>query len=255
MTDVSQSTSGYGAPPDPQDSPSMKDKAAGTADAAKGAASDVAQTASDKAKDVVGEAKRQARDLIGEAREQVGSQVGSQHQSLVTNLHSLADELSRMAGASEQQGLATELVGQASDRTRGAADWLGNRQPGDLLDEVRSFARRRPGTFLVGALVAGVAVGRLTRGAVAAHSDDSSGASSEETTVIPRDSLGYSAPPVHQGLPTEGGSAYGGVSTSEITPGMPSSDVAGGAAPTGTTPGSTLRPPQPPAPGPGLGSI
>jgi hypothetical protein len=254
MTDISQSTSGYGAlPSEQQDSPSMKDKATDTAGAAKGAAGDVAQTASDKAKDVVGEAKRQARDLVGEARDQVGSQVGDQHQNLVSNLHSLADELTKMAGASDQQGLAGEIVGQAGDRARTAADWLGNRQPGDLLDEVRSFARRRPGTFLVGALVAGVAVGRLTRGAVAAHTDDSSangtaGASldASETTVMPR-ATGYSAPPVHQGLPTEGGTAYGGASSSEITSGMPSPDIVPGMTP----PDTGLRPPEPPAPGVG----
>lgn len=278
MTDLSQPTPGYGTlPSDQQDSPSMKDKASDTADAAKGAAGDVAQTASEKAKDVADEAKRQARDLVGEARQQVGSQVGNQHQNLVTNLRSLADELSRMAAASDQQGLASDLVGQAGDRARGAADWLGGRQPGDLLDEVRSFARRRPGTFLVGALVAGVAVGRLTRGAVAAHSDDLSGAhqadqgsypaglATEQTTempaTIPPTAGGYGSPPAHQGLPTAGsGSTYGGASSSEITSGMPSSDVPPGGTVPGTVPatppGTTLRPPEPPAPaGPGTGSI
>ena len=46
----------------------------------------------------------------------------------------------------------------------GAASWLEQREPADLLDEVRNFARRRPGTFLIGAAVAGLAAGRLTRG-------------------------------------------------------------------------------------------
>ncbi len=82
-----------------------------------------------------------------------------------------------MAGSSEQNGVASDLVGQAADRTHGVADWLDGRQPEDLLDELRRLARRRPGAFLIGALAAGVVAGRLTRGAVAAHSDDSSGAS------------------------------------------------------------------------------
>jgi hypothetical protein len=34
-----------------------------------------------------------------------------------------------------------------------------------VLDDVRSFARRRPGVFLLGAGIAGFAVGRLVRGA------------------------------------------------------------------------------------------
>ena len=41
---------------------------------------------------------------------------------------------------------------------------LQNREPAELLDEVRSFARRKPGLFLLGAAAAGVVAGRLTRG-------------------------------------------------------------------------------------------
>jgi hypothetical protein len=242
MTELSQST-----PPGQQSDASMKDKAADTADAAKHAAGDVANTATDKAKDVVGEAQRQARNLVGEARDQVNDQVSSQHRNLVDNLRTLADEFGRMADASEQPGLASELVGQAGDRARTAAEWIGDRQPGDLLDEVRSFARRRPGTFVLGALVAGVAVGRLTRGVVAAHTDDGStdGASAASvdatTTQTLPSTTGYSAPPAHQGLPTESeGSVYGVAEPSEVTSGMPSAP---------TPPGTFPRDPEPPAPG------
>jgi hypothetical protein len=54
---------------------------------------------------------------------------------------------------------------------------LQNREPAQLLDEVRSFARRKPGTFLIGAALLGVAAGRLTRGIQAAHSDSGSSGS------------------------------------------------------------------------------
>jgi hypothetical protein len=60
--------------------------------------------------------------------------------------------------------VATEFARQAADRAHGAASWLEQREPADLLDEVRNFARRRPGAFLIGAAVAGLAAGRLTRG-------------------------------------------------------------------------------------------
>ena len=36
-----------------------------------------------------------------------------------------------------------------------------------VLDELRRFARRRPATFLIGAAIAGVVVGRLTRNLLA----------------------------------------------------------------------------------------
>jgi hypothetical protein len=154
----------------------VKDQAAEAANAGKEAAGQVAQTAVEHAQEVKDEAVRQARDLAGEARQQLSSQASQQHQALVSNLRSLGSELGSMTQSTQgQSGVATELVGQAKDRIDGLANWLEGREPGQLLDEARTFARRRPGTFLLGALAAGVVAGRLTRGVVASHtSDDSS---------------------------------------------------------------------------------
>lgn len=155
----------------------MKDKAGEAANQGKQAAGQVAQTAVEHAQEVKEEAVRQARDLAGEARQQVSSQVGQQHKALVSNLRSLGSELGSMTQSTQgQSGMATELVSQAKDRIDGLANWLDDREPGQLLDEAKHYARRRPGMFLVGALAAGVVAGRLTRGVVASHtSDDSSG--------------------------------------------------------------------------------
>jgi hypothetical protein len=138
------------------------------------AGSEVASTAAERAKDVAQETKRQARDLLGEAKQQLQNQAGAQHSSLVDNLRQLGSELESMADNSSQSGVATELVSQAHERVNSVADWLESRQPGDLLGEVRSYAQRRPGMFLLGAALAGVVAGRLTRGAVAAHRDQGS---------------------------------------------------------------------------------
>lgn len=180
-----------------ENSPSMSDKASSTVDAGKQAASDVASTAAEKAKDVALETKKQARDLLGEAKTQFSEQLGSQHSSLVDNLRSLAGELSNMSQGTniEGGGMATDLVGQAGDRVNGVAEWLGQRQPGDLVGELRTFARQRPGAFLVGAALAGVLAGRLTRGVVAARSDDSAGAADQYPATSPGDSFyQYEAP-------------------------------------------------------------
>ena len=151
---------------------SVKDKAAESTQAGKQAASDLASTASAQAQNVAGEAQKQARDLVGEARGQVRSQVSDQHRNAVSNLHSLGDELNSMS-ENGQGGVATDLVSRAAGQAHGVADWLDGREPEDILDEVRTFARRRPGAFLLGALAAGVVAGRLGRGTVAAHQDDS----------------------------------------------------------------------------------
>jgi hypothetical protein len=150
----------------------MKDKAADSAQAGKQAAGEVAQTATDKAKDVAQEAKTQARNVVGQAQDQLREQASNQHRNLVTNLRSLGDQLNSMADRSDESGPATDLVGEAGSRAHSVASWLDEREPGQLLDELRSFARRKPGVFLIGALAAGVVAGRLTRGVVAAHQDD-----------------------------------------------------------------------------------
>ena len=54
------------------------------------------------------------------------------------------------------------------------------REPGYLVDQVRAYARRRPGMFLLGAAVAGVVAGRLTTGVVAAHKDSSPSGSGQQ---------------------------------------------------------------------------
>jgi hypothetical protein len=175
-------TSGNG---DTSDS-SMKERAGDATQAAKQASSDVASTATDKAKDVAQEAKRQARDLAGEARDQLSGRMGEQQHNLISNVRSLAEELEAMArgeiSPSGSDGVAHELVSQAGDRARGLAEWLDGREPGELLDELRSFARRRPGTFLIGATLAGVVAGRLTRGVVASHTEDSSSGQAPSAT-------------------------------------------------------------------------
>lgn len=141
-----------------------RDEAAGVSQHAREAGGQVAQTATDQARQVVAETGQQARDLLGEAQGQARDQASVQQQKAAQQLHSVADELGQMADNGGQSGVATEFARQAANRAHSAASWLEQREPADLLDEVRNFARRRPGTFLIGAAVAGLAAGRLTRG-------------------------------------------------------------------------------------------
>jgi hypothetical protein len=81
-----------------------------------------------------------------------------------------------MRGEGQQDGVAAQVVQQVAGQARGLAAHLDDREPTELLEDVRRFARRRPGTFLLGALAAGIVVGRVTRGAKAAQDQPSSGA-------------------------------------------------------------------------------
>jgi len=141
-----------------------KEQAGEVADAARQAGGQVLDTVKVQAGEVTAEAGRQARQLLSEAQSELTEQAAATQQRAAAGLQSLADELRGMADASDQDGVATDAARQAADKASQVARWLEDRDPGTLLDEVRSFARRRPGTYLALAAGAGVLAGRLTRG-------------------------------------------------------------------------------------------
>jgi hypothetical protein len=185
---------------EPQSTPeAAKQEAAGVARAAAERGAQVGDTAGEQARRVASETARQARDLVREGRGQLVEQAKEGQRKAASSLHTLADQLRDMAEKNEGDGLVPEVVHQAAERTRGVATWLDEREPGALLDEVRAFARRRPGVFLAGAAFAGVLVGRLTRGAVAGN--DSSGDSTPESPARPAATPVPAAPPVPAAAP------------------------------------------------------
>ena len=154
-----------------------KNEATTVGQTAKEAGSQVASTAADQAKEVAGVTKRQAQDLLDQGRAQVREQASGQQQKAAQGLSSLAQELRGLANGTSQgaPGPAKDLLEQASGKVEEFSSWLQNREPADLLDEIRNFARRKPGTFLLGAAAAGILAGRMTRGVKDVHSDESGG--------------------------------------------------------------------------------
>lgn len=151
-----------------------KDQAKSVASDAKQSGQQVAETAKEQTREVASEASQQAKELYQQVRAEFGDQAATQHQRAASGLRTLGDELSSMAQGSEQSGVATDLAKQASDRVHTLAGWLETREPGDVLSEVTSFARRKPGTFLAAAAAVGFLGGRLTRGLAAESGDDDS---------------------------------------------------------------------------------
>ena len=156
----------------------------GTADVVKSQATDlshssiqtgkhVADVAREQASGVAVEAGRQGRDLLRQAQGQLEEQAAQGQQRLANQLLSLSDELRSMADASAQGGMAASLASQAASRARHAGQWLDDRKPSQVADEMQSFARRRPAVFLALAVGAGLVAGRLTRGLKDANSDNS----------------------------------------------------------------------------------
>ncbi len=146
-----------------QTADAARDEAAAVARQASDSAQSVAETARTEAAGVASEAKTNARELLQQASADLKDQAGVQQQKVADGLRSISHELESMASASDQPGVATDLVRQAADRSSAVAGWLDGRDPGSLLAEVKSFARERPGTFLMLAAGAGLLAGRLSR--------------------------------------------------------------------------------------------
>jgi hypothetical protein len=151
---------------------------------AKQAAQDVASTAAHEAGRTTREAKDQARQLLSQTRTELTDQAATQQIRAATGLRELAEQFGSLARTSDQDGMARSLVEDVSRRAGDAADWLDQRDPGTLLQEVRGVARRRPGTFLAVAAGLGVLAGRLSRSLAeeAGDSSEESGTGTETGT-------------------------------------------------------------------------
>lgn len=162
--------------------PGLRDEASNLASGAGSAGRRVADVTKDETRAVARETSQQARRLADEARRELRDQAAVQQTRVASGLHSVGGELSRMADASEEPGVATDVVRETGRRVDDVAQWLDQRDPGSLLQEVKSFARRRPGVFLAIAVGAGVVAGRLARALATPAEGDGQGASAARLT-------------------------------------------------------------------------
>ena len=186
----------------------------GLGDRAAQAGSHMADVTKSQAGRVASEAGQQAKSLMGQARAELTDQAGQQQERAAKGLRTMSEQLTSM-GDQADAGMAADLVREAAQRTGSLADWLQAREPGSLLQELKSFARRRPGMFITIAAVAGVAIGRVTRAAVT-NAKEPSGTGSDTTAAT------GAVPPVNRftepGLDTEysAGAEYSDVR--DVTP-------------------------------------
>lgn len=150
-----------------------KDSARHVADDTKQAGAAVADTAKAEARGVKDDAVREGRKLWNETSATLSTQASDQLNRAAGTVRTFTDDLGRMSrGEQPEQGLATDLAQQLTDRTGAVADWLETHEPADVLTEVQRFARRRPVAFLAIAAGIGFAAGRLTRSVAQNHTSD-----------------------------------------------------------------------------------
>lgn len=227
---------------DTQQSEAVTGKAREAAGTAADEGKHLAGVAQQEASRVAGEAATQVKSLVGEARTQVGDQVGEQtrdqRDKLVSTLGSIGDDLESMADNADGGGIAADLAREVAGHARSLTSYLDGKEPTELLEDVRDFARRRPGVFLLGALAAGVVAGRLARGVKDAPSAPSADRSPTTGFDAPTAAMPTTPPPTPPVTPSTPAPGLAAPPT-----GLPSDLEAGTATGTAPIPGYATQPP------------
>jgi hypothetical protein len=155
-------------------------------------ASQVAGAARDEARDVAGDVRAEAQAVASEAATQVHNVLDSTRSALRSQarqgterasgtLGDLGSQFRALAeGDREGAGEVGRYANEAGARLRSIADRLNSKGFDGVVDDVQSFARRRPGAFLAIAAASGFVAGRLFRGAAGASSSEASSAGAPE---------------------------------------------------------------------------
>ena len=209
-----QGETDYSATGDQSTKDAAKQEAAKVKDTAVDAGREVASTAKGEAVNVASEVKDQAVSLLSTATSEVKNQASTQQGRIASTLRGYADELQGIGQGSAPSGVIGDLVQQAASKGSEIAQWLEDREPADLLEELRRYARRRPVMFLALCGLAGVVAGRITRGAVAANtsvdSPSPARAYDDSTTVPTTGTLGYEQPAPTYGAYADAPAGYPG---------------------------------------------
>ncbi len=148
-----------------------KQAAGDVAEHAKGKAGDVAGSAKSEARSVAQDAKNQAADVLGTARSELRNQAADQAKTLSSTLGDIGRQLGDMAdNSNEPEAQVAQLTRSAADTLTQRAERIDREGIDGVVDDVKRFARNRPGAFLLGSVAAGFAIGRLAKHADLKHS-------------------------------------------------------------------------------------
>jgi hypothetical protein len=183
-------------------------------------ASELKDAAKEHAGAVVSEAKQQARSVLRNAQSELQKQAEQQAHRAGDGMRQASTQLQKMADAGEA-GVVTDLTRQLAGTLEHVSTRIGDGGLRAVGDDLRDFARRQPGLFLLGAGVAGFFVTRAVRAAGAA-------ANAPEDQGSPPSGNGISSPSPAVTSPSA-------VATGPLV-GAP----AGASGPAGGTPATTL---------------
>jgi len=132
---------------------------------AKGAVEREVETAKDKLNEAGERMRSTASDAVEKTKSAVSDQADKGKDAVAS---SMSDFASAVRKASDElghrdQSLAASLVREVAGGLEDASRSLHGQSIGELTRSVSDFARRQPSAFLVGAAVAGIALGRFVK--------------------------------------------------------------------------------------------
>lgn len=161
----------------------LKDKLAATAEKAKDTAASAMDMASEAGRTVKAEVKTRAADTLNTVRDVASERADAARDSIVGAGERLAETLQSDADATD--GVPARLLTGLASGVQSATDGLRGRSIGDLVSGAQDYARRHPGTFALGAAVAGFALARFLRSSASRETAEARAA--EATDRIYRD--------------------------------------------------------------------
>ena len=156
-----------------------------------GAAKDDLKSAKDNFSAGMKDEARSAQQTLNSAKEEVRRKAGeyaseaksAAYQQAEGAQHDVGDKLAALGGAlraagdrlaGENQNAMSKLAGEAAGTLDQFSQTLKTKGFGEVVEDVRRAARQHPGMVFAGAMLAGIALGRLVKSS-APHSDGSDG--------------------------------------------------------------------------------
>jgi len=221
-----------------------KERAANVAATAKDDASEVTAVTKEGVKDVAHEtvdqarvvgsmAKDHARGLLDQTTTQLRTHGDEQAQRAAGGLDQIARQVgSLLDGRPADAGQVRDYAEQLGDKAQQLAEQLRSGGIDGVVSEVTTFARRKPGLFLVGAAAAGFMAGRLVKAQRASSDDDTATAGAGyRSTLTPQVPTGQVAGyPATAGIPPVApeGTVAGYPASADIPPAGPLGAAPGG---------------------------
>jgi hypothetical protein len=197
----------------------------------------------EQAKELIGQAgqtlKNEAQSFASAAQDRVRAEAEKGTRTATKTLGDFANAV-RLAGdqlAQSDQSPASRLVRQAADGLESLSRSLADKQPEDLIDAVRDFGRKNPAAFIGGAVLVGLAMGRLVRASEPAP-----------TVRLSDESLAFSEETAFEGAAETGTAFEAGRAGADDVDGLRPSDLSSTASPVGVDDGTsgigeTVEPP------------